>query len=183
MESYKNLGVLALGVFWFTTVCMIRYLKGDKAKSISEHVASSVKVGVIFGAVGLLSSALLGAFFIKWFTPTFHLGLVFNSLIVAIWVLFGIAGIVPDKKGYAHKVHINAALLASILLIPAMLLIVKSRYVGHNARLFTASALFFMIYIAYQYIRSNKIQKKFLIYEALYFLCCDLSILIVTYTH
>ena len=181
LEAYKNFGLIGFGIFWITTVVMIRLLRGDKTKSISSHAASAKKVSMVFGLVSALSAIVLILFFMKWFTPTFQLGTIFNLLVIGMLILFGIAGIVPDKKGIKHTVHIWSAVVASVLLLPAMTLIIGSNQISQVARIFTAIALVAMVFIGYQLIKRNRNNSRLLMYEALYFLCFDLSILVVTY--
>ncbi len=181
VESYKNFGLLALTTFWFTTVVMIALLRGDKTKSISSHAASAKKAALIFGIVATFSAILLILFFVKWFTPTFHLGLVFNIFVIGMLILFGIAGVVPDTKGIKHKVHVWSAVMASVLLLPGMVIIILSTEISQVAQIFTSLALLAILAIGYQLLRTNRKNDRLLVYEALYFLCFDLSILVATY--
>lgn len=181
VESYKNFGLIGFSIFWLTTIVMIALLKGDKTKSISSHAASAKKTSLVFGAVGVVSAVFLILFFVKWFTPTFQLGLIFNLLVIGMLILFGIAGAVPDTKGVKHTVHIWSAVVASILLLPAMILIIVSNQVSQTAQIFTALSLLTMITIGYQLTKKNRTDSRLLLYEALYFLCFDLSILVATY--
>lgn len=181
IESYKNFGLVGFGIFWLTTIVMIAVLKGDKTKSISSHAASAKKVSLVFGIVGAVSAIFLILFFAKWFTPTFQLGALFNLLVIGMLVLFGVAGIVPDTKGVKHTVHIWSAVIASVLLLPAMVLIIVNNQVSQVAQVFTAVAFVAMIFIGYRLVKRSRTDSRLLIYEALYFLCFDLSILAVTY--
>jgi len=91
------------------------------------------------------------------------------------------AGVVPDIKGTRHKVHIGAAKAASILLLPAMVMLCANNHLSLIPRLFTALALLVMIGLGYLLGTGKTTYNRFLIYEALYFLCFDASILIATY--
>lgn len=181
IESYKNYGALALALFWATTTVMILLLKGEKSKSISAHVASVRNSALIFGVVSTLSTVLWILFFVKWFTPTYHLGTSFNILVLAALLLYCLAGAVPDVKGIRHKIHVNASVVASVLLLPTMLLLCMNTHVGTFARVFTTLALFTMSLVGYVLMKNNRTHDKLLIFEALYFLCFDVSILVVTY--
>jgi len=59
------------------------------------------------------------------------------------------AGVVPDIKGTRHKVHIGAAKAASILLLPAMVMLCANNHLSLIPRLFTALALLVMIGLGY----------------------------------
>jgi hypothetical protein len=180
-ENYKNMGALALTIFWLTVLVMIRLRKGERAKSISQHVASTKKVAALFGGVALVSTILLILFFVKWFTPTFQLGIPFNLVVVGMLILFGVAGLVPDTKGMRHKIHINAAIVASLLLLPAMIMIIANDHVSQVARMFTVLASFTMLYVGYKFAASRHTEQQLLVYEAVYFLCFDISVLVATY--
>jgi hypothetical protein len=181
-QSYKNAGALALGIFWFAVIAITRLRKGEKTRSISEHAASTKRIAIVFGGVALVSTVLLILFFVKWFTPTFQLGLLFNLVVVTMLLLFGVAGLVPDTKGIWHRIHINAAVLASLLLLPAMIMIIFNDHISHIARTFTVLATLLMFYVGYRFTASRHTQNQLLVYEAIYFLCFDLSVLVATYT-
>lgn len=180
-ENYRNLGALAFGLFWLTTVILIGFLRSGHTRSISEHMASTRKVSIPFGVVSLVSALLLCVFFVKWFTPNFQLGRGFSLIVVALFLLYAVAGVVPDIKGAYHRIHIFSALTASGLLLPAMILMIVNDQIDQVARLFTAVAVIVMLYIGHQLIKSKRAQNKYLIYEALYFLCFDISVLVATY--
>ena len=179
--SYKNMGALALGLFWCTVVIIIHVLNGKKAGSISEHAASAKKIAIIFGGVSLLSAVLLVLFFVKWFTPTFQLGAVFNIIVLTMLILFAVAGVVPDGKGIKHKIHVITAIVASVLLLPAMVMIILNNHVSQAARVFAILAILTMFYTGYRFTASRHTENKLLIHEALYFLCFDVSVLVVAY--
>jgi hypothetical protein len=181
LEGYKNTGAIALSIFWLAVLVIIRLRKGEKAKSISEYVASAKKIAVLFGGVALVSTVLLVLFFVKWFTPTFQLGILFNLVVVTMLLLFAVAGLVPDTKGIQHKIHINAAVMASLLLLPAMLLMIINDYISQVARMFTILASFTMLYAGYKFAASRHTQNQLLVYEAVYFLCFDVSVLMAAY--
>ncbi len=180
VESYKHFSAIALGLFWFTTVVMILLLKGEKSKSISAHAASVKKSALAFGVVAALSTMLWIIFFIKWFTPTFQLGALFNIVVLTMLLLYGIAGVVPDTKGMRHTVHVYAAVMASVLLLPAMVMLCMNNFIGSSARVFIILALLTMGFLGYILARNRK-HKRLLMYETAYFLCFDVSILVVTY--
>ncbi len=181
VESYKNLAVLSLGFFWAFISILVWRLKIDKSTSISGHIAANKKVSVFFGVISLLVAPLLLVFFIKWFTPTFHFGWVFNVLIAVIWFLYFVAGVVPDTKGLAHKIHRRAALAASMLLVPAMVIMVANNHIGTFARVFMIFGLLIMLVTGAELRKNNYTSDKFLIYQAVYFLSFDISIIIATY--
>lgn len=175
------MGALGLCIFWFTVIAIVRFRKGEKAKSISEHVASTKKIAVLFAGVTIVSTVLLVLFFAEWFTPTFRLGVLFNLVVVAMLLLFAAAGLAPDTKGTRHRIHINAAVMASLLLLPAMGMIIINDHVGHVARTFTTLATLLMLYVGYRFAASRHTQSQLLVYEAAYFLCFDVSVLVATY--
>lgn len=175
------MGALGFGIFWLGVLVMIRLRRGETAKSISEHVASAKKIAVLFGGVAIVSTALLVLFFVKWFTPTFQLGVLFNLVVVAMLLLFAVAGLIPDTSGVRHRIHINAAAAASLLLLPAMGMIIINDHVGHIARTFTTLATLLMLYVGYRFAASRHTQSQLLVYEAAYFLCFDVSVLVATY--
>lgn len=182
VESYRNFGALALGMFWLTTFAMIYLLKAENDKSISGHAASVKKSALLFGVVSAPSATLFGIFFVKWFTPTFQLGTIYNAVVLVMLALFGLAGVVPDVKGVRHRIHVGAAMAASVLLLPAMVMMSLNDHTSLTAQIFTTLALTTMLYISYLFTVRKRIQNKMLIYEAVYFLCFDLSVLVTTYS-
>ncbi len=124
---------------------------------------------------------MLGTFFINWFSPIFRLGTGFDVIIVAIWTLFAGAGVVPDLKGKAHVIHNFAAFGASSLLVPALLIIANSGLVNSFSRIFTAMAIVVMLGTVYAYSKKRQYRSRVLLYEAVFFLCFDISILVTTY--
>lgn len=179
--DYKNAGAVALGIFWFAVLLMVRLRRDEPAKSISEHVASARKLTVLFGGVTVMSTVLLVLFFVKWFTPTFQLGLLFNLAVVAMLLLFAVAGLVPDAKGVKHRVHVGAAVAASLLLLPAMGMMIANNHVSQAARMFAIVATSTMLYAGYKFASGRRTQNRVLVYEAVYFLCFDVAVLVATY--
>ncbi|MGH7249500.1 MAG: hypothetical protein ACREGC_00845, partial [Minisyncoccia bacterium] len=98
-----------------------------------------------------------------------------------IWFLYFIAGVVPDTKGLAHQIHEKAALTASALLIPAMVFMIANSHIGTFARVFMVVGLVIMFVIGSKLHKGNYSSDKFLLYQATYFLCFDISIIIATY--
>ncbi len=170
-----------MGIFWLATLIMLWRLKGSKEKSISNHAASSKRVAIPFAIVAVIASTLLGLFFFKWFTPNFEFSTIFGVLAVAIVALYAIAGIVPQTKGVSQKVHFTAAVSASLLLLPAMTAIILNEQINNGARTFTFAALLLMFVLGFTMLRKRQTVSRVLFYEALYFLCFDISVMVITY--
>lgn len=181
VESYKHLGPVALGVFWICTGFLVWRFKLGKSTSISGHVAANKTASIAFGIVSLLVMPFLIIYFLKWFTPTFHFNWAFNLIIIAIWLLYFVAGVVPDTKDLAHQIHVKTALIASVLLVPAMVFMIANNHIGTFARIFMVIGLIMMFVSGRELRKSNYSSDKFLIYQAVYFLSFDLSIIFATY--
>lgn len=180
VEAYKNLAAVALAIFWVTTLIMIYRVQAGSTKTISSHAATSKKAAILFGLITASTMAMLILFSVRWFVPTFQFAWFYGVLLVAIWFLFGLAGVFPDTKNLAHRIHSFSATGASILLLPAIFLMALNTHIDSVVRGFVLVATVIMLVIGYL-LAIKRQRHRVLIYEALYFLTFDIAMLVVTY--
>jgi len=178
---YKHFALLGFVLFWTTAAYMVKKWQGSKSMSLSKHAASHPVATVLFGATIIVSMTLYLLFIFKWFEPTFHLGKYFSYLNIVIATGFSIAALIPDTNGLPHRIHHHVAYTAAwLLMLPmAMLSIASTVIVPLRIVALIGFITMFVLWIRFLTIKNTR--ERHLIYQIVYFLIFDVTILLTTY--
>ena len=179
-EVYRHLAAVGFAVFWLPTIVAVLRVKGERPTSISGHLANGKRTTAVSVISGLVSAILLMVFFVNWFFDSLNTSTIFNAIILVSFSLYLVAGVLPDKPK-THKVHMFTAISASLLLPPAMFLLVINQHLTLVSRLAVLTLLAVMIAAGVEVRIRMKSKQHFFIPQAIYFLCFDSIIVYLTY--
>ena len=180
-EIYKHFALLGFAIFWATTAFMLKKWERSRNMSLSRHAASQPITTFLFGAAIILSLALYLLFIFKWFEPTFQLGKPFVIFNIAIAAGYIIGALIPDTSGLSHRIHHNVAYGAAWLMLLPMAILANSRAIELPIRVFAFAGLITMLVLWVRFITVKSTREKHLIYQVVYLLIFDFTILLTTY--
>lgn len=181
VEAYKPLGLISVLIFW-SSICFLLYkYKANRGMSISRHVAASRQTFLLAAIVQSFLVPLFILFFVKWFSPTFHMPKLFGVLVTLSMLGFLIAAWVPDTKGWKNFVHGFPAYGAAALLIPAITLVCVSGFISPTARMVAYVSLFYQVVSLSLFFSTQKARSYHLYLQTAYLVIFDIAILVAAY--
>jgi hypothetical protein len=182
-EPYKVLGVLSIAYAWIGTGMLLVFGPRMPDHSISRHAALSRAAFWWMVFVEALSLPMFVVFVVRWLTPTFQLGLLFDlatfysaaALLIASWI--------PATTGLQNRIHELLAYSGAFVFMIPIAMIAGRGGTTIFSRGIAALTLGYMSYSIWLFACRPEAKKHHLEYQSLYLILFDITILSLTYLH
>jgi hypothetical protein len=179
----ESLGIICVVASWIAGAFMLTKWRGTRDMSISLHAASARAAYIIFALVLTLGGGLFMVYLYGYFIPTLKLGNDFRILLALAFACQVVAAWVPDIADWNHwraKVHKVAAWSMAVLFMPLTGLILLSPELSSLARII-GNVCFISMVVLWAIFIFGKGKTRFLVYQTLYIVMFQITILAAGY--
>lgn len=180
-EFYSYTGMLSFVLTWLAIFYVLYKNPRELNKSISHHAAKNLKVYRLFAAIMSLALFFLAIYVLSFLAPTLNLHTSIVSLLV-VAVLLELATtwtpLTDDRKFHPHAVLSNSvAFLMPIITIGIM----ACAHLNSASLIVSYAGLAVMIGLLVVFLTIPRARKKYLIYQSLYIVAFQSTIVLVPF--
>lgn len=179
-SDFKIFGVLSVVLIWAGLLFTIFKWRGNKSMSFSLHAAQTRAGQVYYFFLFLATLPLFYLFIVKWYVPTFDLGLLFIILATVATIGQFVAASIPAVPGHRNTIHEIGAYTMGALFIP-MLFMVAFADVSLFAKIIACGALAYMIGSIVLLFAWKGSKRYYLYFQAMYIAAFHTAILASVY--
>jgi len=182
-ELYKSFGLIAvLFIIAFGIFALLKW-PAQKGRSFSEHVAERRTSWLLFSSVFSVVTVLYYLFLFMWFGPHYHLSFVYYALLFVAFVCQMILAWWPPRTHTKSDLHtVMAVIVACIMpILLADIIITAQPVVSLFLVISSILAIFLcaLLMILYGFVPAAR--RHYIFYEATYFICFWIAIILLTY--